>query len=366
MPSSLYIGLMSGTSLDGIDVALVDFNNGAELVAHGHRRLPEALTDILLALSQSNAPVSLEQVGQLETLLGGAFAEAVTAFCSEHRLAPDSIRAIGSHGQTLRHDPKAEIPYTLQFGDANIIAERTGITTVADFRRRDVAAGGQGAPLVPAFHAALFGQSGRERAVVNIGGIANITLLPADGGITGFDCGPGNGLMDAWCRRHWNIAFDANGDKAALGLPDDELLERLLLDPWLQLPPPKSTGRDYFQLDWLDYHLQGLHLTPESVLCTLNRFTARTIADAIQLSGSAWESVFVCGGGVHNVLLMRNLQALLPCLVQSTAVLGVDPDYVEAMAFAWLAKQCLEGGPGNVVGVTGAAGPRILGAIYQA
>ena len=161
MPSSLYIGLMSGTSLDGIDVALVDFNNGAELVAHGHRPLPEALTDILLALSQSNAPVSLEQVGQLETLLGGAFAEAVTDFCAEHRLAPESIRAIGSHGQTLRHDPKGKIPYTLQFGDANIIAERTGITTVADFRRRDVAAGGQGAPLVPAFHAALFGQSGR-------------------------------------------------------------------------------------------------------------------------------------------------------------------------------------------------------------
>lgn len=366
MPSSLYIGLMSGTSLDGIDVALVDFENGAELVAHGHRRLPETLTDILLALSQSNAPVSLEQVGRLETLLGEAFAEAVTDFCAEHRLAPASIRAIGSHGQTLRHDPIGEIPYTLQFGDANIIAERTGITTVADFRRRDVAAGGQGAPLVPAFHAALFGSSERDRAVVNIGGIANITLLPAGGGITGFDCGPGNGLMDAWCRRHWNIAFDAQGQKAALGQPDDELLERLLLDPWLQLPPPKSTGRDYFQLDWLDYHLQGLHLAPESVLCTLNRFTARTIADAIRLSGSAWESVFVCGGGVHNALLMRSLQALMPCPVRSTAVLGVDPDYVEAMAFAWLAKQCLEGRCGNVVDVTGAAGPRILGAVYQA
>ena len=197
MPSTLYIGLMSGTSLDGIDVALVDFNNGAHLIAHGHRRLPSGLTDILLALSQSNAPVSLEQVGQLEKLLGEAFAEAVTAFCAEHRLPPESIRAIGSHGQTLRHDPKAEIPYTLQFGDANIIAERTGITTVADFRRRDVAAGGQGAPLVPAFHAALFGEAGRDRVVLNIGGIANVTLLPGDGRVSGFDCGPGNGLMDA-------------------------------------------------------------------------------------------------------------------------------------------------------------------------
>ena len=363
MPSSLYLGLMSGTSLDGIDVALVDFRNGAELVAHGHRRLPEALTDILLALSQSNAPVSLEQVGRLETRLGEAFAEAVTDFCARHRLSPEDIRAIGSHGQTLRHDPKGEIPYTLQLGDANIIAERTGITTVADFRRRGVAAGGQGAPLVPAFHAALFGSSGQDRAVVNIGGIANITLLPADGGISGFDCGPGNGLMDAWCRRHWNIAYDAEGRLAEPGIADDELLERLLSDPWLQLPPPKSTGRDYFQLEWLDYHLQGLQLPPESVLRTLNLFTARTIADALAQAVHAPRSVYVCGGGVHNALLMRSLQALLPCPVQSTAVLGVDPDYVEAMAFAWLAKQCLEGRSGNVVDVTGAAGPRILGAV---
>jgi anhydro-N-acetylmuramic acid kinase len=366
MSSTLYIGLMSGTSLDGIDVALVDFNNGAHLIAHGHRRLPSGLTDMLLALSQSNAPVSLEQVGQLETLLGEAFAEAVMAFCAEHRLAPESIRAIGSHGQTLRHDPKAEIPYTLQFGDANIIAERTGITTVADFRRRDVAAGGQGAPLVPAFHAALFGEDDRDRVVVNIGGIANITLLPGNGRVSGFDCGPGNGLMDAWCRRHWNIAFDAEGRKAALGAPDSELLERLLSDPWLMLPPPKSTGRDYFQLDWLDYHLQGLQLSPESVLCTLNVLTARAIADAIQLHGGITESVYVCGGGVHNTLLMQNLQSLLPCPVQSTTALGVDPDYVEAMAFAWLAKQCLDSRSGNVVEVTGASGPRILGAIFQA
>ncbi|WP_395771548.1 anhydro-N-acetylmuramic acid kinase [Arenimonas sp.] len=366
MSSSLYIGLMSGTSLDGIDVALVDFNNGAELLAHGHCRLPAELTDRLLALSQSNAPVSLEQVGQLETLLGEAFAEAVMAFCAEHRLSPESIRAIGSHGQTLRHDPKGDIPYTLQLGDANILAERTGITTVADFRRRDVAAGGQGAPLVPAFHAALFSEAGQNRAVVNIGGIANVTLLSGDGRLSGFDCGPGNGLMDAWCRKHWGIAFDAEGRKAALGAADAELLERLLSDPWLQLAPPKSTGRDYFQLDWLDYHLRGLQLSPESVLCTLNVFTARAIAEAIQLYDRTPELVFVCGGGVHNTLLMQHLQALLTCPVQSTAALGVNPDYVEAMAFAWLAKQCLESLSGNVVEVTGAAGPRILGAIYQA
>lgn len=366
MASTLYIGLMSGTSLDGIDVALVDFAEGARLLAHGHRPLPADLTAALLTLSQSNAPVSLELVGQLETRLGVAFAEAVNAFCAAHGIAPGHIRAIGSHGQTVRHDPDGEVPYTLQLGDANLIAERTGITTVADFRRRDVAAGGQGAPLVPAFHRALFAQPGEDRAVVNIGGIANVTLLSHDGGVGGFDTGPGNGLMDAWCRRHWGVAFDDGGRRAAAGEINAELLERLLLDPWLQLPPPKSTGRDYFQLEWLDYHLQGLNLSPESVLHTLNAFTARSIADALSMSGFRPQALFVCGGGVHNALLMRHLQALLPCPVHSTATLGVDPDYVEAMAFAWLAKQCLDGRPGNVTEVTGAAGPRILGAIYQA
>jgi len=366
MASTLYIGLMSGTSLDGIDVALVDFTDGACLLAHGHRPLPADLTAALLTLSQSNAPVSLELVGQLETRLGTAFAEAVNAFCAAHGIAPEQIRAIGSHGQTVRHDPNGAVPYTLQLGDANLIAELTGITTVADFRRRDVAAGGQGAPLVPAFPRALFAQSGENRAVLNIGGIANVTLLSGDGAVGGFDTGPGNGLMDAWCRRHWGIAFDDGGRRAAAGEIDAELLERLLLDPWLQLPPPKSTGRDYFQLDWLDYHLQGLHLSPESVLHTLNAFTARSIADALSMADFGAEAVLVCGGGVHNALLMRHLQALLPCPVHSTAALGVDPDYVEAMAFAWLAKQCLDGLPGNVTDVTGAAGPRILGAIHQA
>lgn len=366
MASTLYIGLMSGTSLDGIDAALVDFKDGARLLARGHRPLPADLTSALLALSQSNAPVSLELIGQLETTLGKAFAEAVNALCAAHGIAPGQIRAIGSHGQTVRHDPNGALPYTLQLGDANLIAELTGITTVADFRRRDVAAGGQGAPLVPAFHKAVFAQPGEDRAVLNIGGIANVTLLLHDGTVGGFDTGPGNGLMDAWCRRHWDIAFDDGGRRAAAGAIDAELLERLLLDPWLQLPPPKSTGRDYFQLDWLDDQLQGLHSSPESVLHTLNAFTARSIADALSMAGFAPQSVLVCGGGVHNALLMRHLQELLSCPVRSTGALGIDPDYVEAMAFAWLAKQCLDGQPGNVTDVTGAAGPRILGAIYQA
>ncbi len=366
MHSTLYIGLMSGTSLDGIDIALVDFVDHAKLMHSGHYQLPEQLRAELLRLSQSNSAISLEQFGQLETALGQTFASAVNEFCQQNAFNPANIRAIGSHGQTIRHNPQGDLPYTLQMGDANIISERTGITTVADFRRRDVAAGGQGAPLVPAFHKALFAKPNSTRAIVNIGGIANITLLAADGAVTGFDTGPGNGLMDAWCQKHWHIAYDDNGQKAALGQIDQPLLEQLLSEPWLQLPAPKSTGRDMFNLEWLAVYLQNLSLSPETVLRTLNTFTAKTIADALLASSQNIEDVFVCGGGVHNALLMQNLQSLLPCPVQSTEVLGVDPDYVEAMAFAWLAKQCMEGKPGNVLEVTGAKGPRILGAIYQA
>ena len=366
MLSSLYIGLMSGTSLDGMDVALVEFADGTKLLHSGHYQLPEQLRAELLCLSQSNSAISLEQFGQLETALGQTFANAVNEFCQQNAVNLANIRAIGSHGQTVRHNPQGDFPYTLQMGDANIIAERTGITTVADFRRRDVAAGGQGAPLVPAFHQALFAKPNSTRAIVNIGGIANITLLAENGSVNGFDTGPGNGLMDAWCQKHWRIAYDDNGQKAALGQIDQPLLEQLLSEPWLQLPAPKSTGRDMFNLEWLAVHLQNLSLSPETVLRTLNTFTAKTIADALLASSQNIEDAFVCGGGVHNALLMQNLQSLLPCPVQSTEVLGADPDYVEAMAFAWLAKQCIDGKPGNVVDVTGAKGSRILGAIYQA
>lgn len=366
MASALYIGLMSGTSLDGIDVALVDFSDGAKLVAKAHHPMPTLLTAILLQMSQSNAAVSLEQVGHLDTALGQAFADAVSAFLANNAIDPNCVRAIGSHGQTVRHSPHGDQPFTLQLGDANIIAERSGITTVADFRRRDVAAGGQGAPLVPAFHRSLFSDTSKNLAVINIGGIANITLLPSSGSVTGFDTGPGNGLMDAWCQRHWQLAYDENGNKALLGQVDSQLLERLLSDPWLQLPPPKSTGRDVFQLEWLDHQLQGLELSPESVLRTLNAFSAHTIALALLDSTLPVDDVYVCGGGVHNALLMQSLREQLHCPVMSTAEAGVDPDFVEAMAFAWLAKQCLDGKPGNLVEVTGAAGPRILGAIYQA
>ena len=357
---------MSGTSLDGIDVALVDFAHGARLVAHHHFLLPDELKANLLTLTQTNTLLSFDQIGHLETALGQAFAVAVMQFCELHHIQAKDIVAIGSHGQTVRHQPYGELPFTLQLGDANFIAELTKINTVADFRRRDVAAGGQGAPLVPAFHQALFAKAQTNRAIVNIGGIANITLLPSNGAITGFDTGPGNGLMDAWCQAQWQMTYDDNGKKAAQGHLDQKLLTQLLSDPWLKLPAPKSTGRDTFNLDWLEVHLLDISLSPESVLHTLNAFTAQTIADALLANKTDLDDIFVCGGGVHNALLMQNLQNLLPCPVQSTKVLGVDPDYVEAMAFAWLAKQCIEGKAGNEVAVTGAKGPRILGAIYQA
>ena len=366
MPSLLYIGLMSGTSLDGIDVALVDFADGASLIAHSHVLLPGALKAELLTLTQSNAMLSFDQIGRLETALGQAFADAVNQFCSSHNIQAKDISAIGSHGQTVRHQPYGELPFTLQLGDANIIAERTKIKTVADFRRRDVAAGGQGAPLVPAFHHALFAKAQTNRAVVNIGGIANITVLTSNGDVMGFDTGPGNGLMDAWCQANWQMPYDDQGLKAQQGEVDKELLNKLLADPWLQLPPPKSTGRDVYNLAWLNSFLTESKLKPESVLRTLNEFTARTITEALLQQCSQLDDVFICGGGIHNSLLMQSIQNLLPCNVQSTAILGVNPDYVEAMAFAWLAKQCIEGKAGNVVNVTGAFGPRILGAIYQA
>jgi anhydro-N-acetylmuramic acid kinase len=366
MPSSLYIGLMSGTSLDGIDVAMVDFAEGATLLHSAHYPLPDMLRSNLLRLSQSNSTITLEQYGMLETELGQIFSDTVNAFCNRYAINRENVHVIGSHGQTVRHNPQGALPYTLQLGDANIIAERTGITTIADFRRRDVAAGGQGAPLVPAFHQALFAKPNSTRAIINIGGIANITLLTADGKVSGFDTGPGNGLMDAWCQKHWHISYDDKGQKAALGQVDQPLLSQLLSEPWFKLPAPKSTGRDVFNLEWLAVYLNNLALSPESVLCTLNAFTARTICNALLAHSAEVEEVFVCGGGVHNALLMQNIQSLLVCPVQSTAILGVDPDYVEAMAFAWLAKQCIEGRPGNVVDVTGANGSRILGAIYQA
>ncbi|MEO8161714.1 MAG: anhydro-N-acetylmuramic acid kinase, partial [Arenimonas sp.] len=309
--------------------------------------------------------VDLDELGELDTRLGQAFAHASNALLREAGVEAKRVRAIGSHGQTLRHRPQGEAPFTLQLGDANVIAESTGIDTVADFRRRDVAAGGQGAPLVPAFHAATLANAAEDRAVLNLGGIANLTLLPVHGAVRGFDTGPGNGLMDAWCLRHRGEPFDRAGAFAATGRVEKALLARLLDEPWLALPPPKSTGRDQFHLPWLEARLGTTAIMPEDVQATLARFTARSVAEALRAQLPTCARVLVCGGGVHNPVLLAELRAALPgMVVESTGEHALDPDFVEAMAFAWLAREFLARRPGNLAAVTGARGARVLGALF--
>ena len=367
----LFLGLISGTSADGIDAALVRFAGDEpharpELIAG--RTLPwdAGLRARLVALGQQAAMLGLDDVGELDVRIGRAFAEAANAVIADAGIRRGAVAAIGSHGQTLRHRPHGDAPFTLQLGDPSTIAERCGIRVVADFRRRDVAAGGHGAPLVPAFHAATLHDPGEDRAALNLGGIANLTLLPAHGTVRGFDTGPANGLMDAWCLRHVGHAYDAGGAFAASGTVDDALLARLLAEPWFLAPPPKSTGRDQFHLDWVEAALAG-HESAADVQATLLALTARTVADALRATQPGTRRVIACGGGVHNPVLLAALAEAMPdAIIESSALHGLDPDFVEAMAFAWLARECLAGRPGNLPAVTGAAGPRVLGAVYPA
>lgn len=363
-----FIGLMSGTSVDGIDAALVSFEPSPRIVHAITHPMADALVASILQVSQTDGAMSLDELGRLDQRLGEALAEAAMQLLDDSGIPIDRVIAIGSHGQTLRHRPSGDAPFTMQAGDANVIAERTGLTTVADFRRRDVAAGGQGAPLVPAFHAAMLHSPTEDRAVLNIGGIANVTLLPAAGPVSGFDTGPGNALMDAWCLRHRGTRYDAGGSFAGAGQCSQELLQRLLSDPWLALPPPKSTGRDQFHLGWLEQQLSdACALGAADVQATLAQFTAASIALAITAHLPGCQRLIVCGGGVHNPVLMAQLVKLLPALlVESTAGHGMDPDFVEAMAFAWLARETLAGRPGNLPAVTGARGARVLGCVYPA
>ena len=379
----LFLGMISGTSADGIDVAIARFHE------HEHdaeaERAPRAdvlfghtypwdteLRAVLVELGQHAPKLTLDEIGELDVRIGAAFAAAAAQAIRDSGLRREGIAAIGSHGQTLRHRPDGRRldgvhRFTLQLGDANLIAEATGIRTVADFRRRDVAAGGHGAPLLPALHAALLSSPVEDRAVLNLGGIANLTLLPAsDGhGVRGFDTGPANGLMDAWCLRHTDAGFDRGGAFAAGGRVDESLLARLLDEPWFALGPPKSTGRDQFHLTWVESKLGGDE-TPADVQATLLALTARTVADALLATLPGAKRVIGCGGGVHNPVLMRALADALPGIaVESTAAHGIDPDVVEALGFAWLARQTVLGRPGNLASVTGAAGPRVLGAIYS-
>jgi anhydro-N-acetylmuramic acid kinase len=371
-PSQLYVGLMSGTSADGIDAALVRFDSPdphahVELLHGLSRPWDETVRERLLHLGQGGDITSLDDIGHLDVQIAHAFADATLALLAGAGVQAAAVRAIGSHGQTIRHRPGAPWPFTWQLGDGNVIAERTGITTVADFRRRDVAAGGHGAPLLPALHAALLQAPDEQRAVLNLGGIANLTLLPRDGVVRGFDTGPANALLDAWCGVHNGAAFDADGAFGASGRHDPRLLAVLLQDAWFQLGPPKSTGREQFHLAWLQARLTSPALAPADVPATLVELTAASVADALLAAQPDTARLLVCGGGVHNPVLLDRIRARLPGVaVESTAAHGVDPDFVEAMGFAWLARQALLGRPGNLPSVNGARGPRVLGAVHPA
>lgn len=369
----LYIGLISGTSMDAADAALMDLSDPLRprVVAAGSRHLDKTLRDELLTLAQGDAGIALGKLGELDQRLGRLFAETANAVLEQAGVPADQVRAIGSHGQTLHHAPNAPYPFTTQIGDPNVIAELTGITTVADFRRRDMAAGGQGAPMVPAFHHALFSSQEESRCIVNIGGIANITLLPAADAqpVSGFDTGPGNALMDAWIRAHLGEPYDRNGRWAAEADVDEGLLQALMRDPFFHRPAPKSTGREYFNITWLRRQLAAFSRqpTPAIVQRTLCELTARTIAMGLAGSGVDTDRVLLCGGGVHNAVLRSALaSALAPRQVQDTTEYGLDADNVEACAFAWLAMRTIKGLPGNLPAVTGARLPVVLGGIYPA
>ncbi len=368
MTADLFLGLISGTSADGIDAVLMRFDPCLEQVAGRTFPYPEDLRAAILGISQSCDSTTLDMLGELDAAIGEAFAEAALALLDSAAIPAHWVAAIGSHGQTLRHRPRAALPFTLQVGDPHRIAERCGVTTVADFRRRDVAAGGQGAPLVPGLHAALFSSPDEDRAVLNLGGIGNLSLLPRSGDVQGFDTGPANGLLDAWALRCRGLGFDQHGAFAREGSICPELLDALLDDSYFAQPPPKSTGRDHFHLAWLQERLLRFPASDADVQATLVALSARSIADALRGAQPATARVLACGGGVHNPALMEALTERLgpACRLETTASHGLDPDFVEAAAFAWLARETLAGRAGNVASATGAAGPRVLGAIIPA
>ena len=362
--SPLYIGLMSGTSVDGIDAALVDFSQAQpKLIAFACTPFPDAVKQQIQRISLPNQLLLLSEYGALDCQLGHLFADAVNQLLARENIAPTAIAAIGSHGQTVFHQPNSDFPFSLQIGDPNVIAQKTGITTIADFRRRDMAAGGQGAPLAPAFHQAVFAQQAEKITVLNIGGIANITILFKNQ-VVAFDTGVGNTLMDYWVNKHLQQAYDKNGDWARLGRVIPALLARLKQADYFSALPPKSTGKEYFSPAWLENHLAAFPAFKlEDVQTTLCHFTAETISDAISQYAIETERVLVCGGGVYNTYLMELLNRG-NYAVSSTAEYGVCPNAMEAMAFAWLAKQTLQHATGNLTAVTGATTPVILGGIY--
>jgi len=376
--SGLYIGLMSGTSLDGVDGVIADFETQPpRVLAHAHAPFPPALRDELLALNTSG-PNEMHRAALAANALMRVYAQVVSALLDRSGLNAAQVRAIGAHGQTVRHRPQAfdGTGYTIQLCQPALLAELTGIDVVADFRSRDVAAGGQGAPLAPFFHRAWFGQPGQALGLLNVGGIANLTVLHADGTQQGWDCGPGNALMDGWCQRHQGAAYDDQGKWAASGTVSQALLTRLLTEPYFSAPPPKSTGRDLFHLAWLASHLAAYAasqpagtqpLAPVDVQTTLADLTARSCADDMRRHAPGVTRLIVCGGGAFNTYLMRRLSALLPGVqVTSSDAGGLPPLQVEAAAFAWLARQALLREKLQLQSTTGARGARVLGGIYPA
>ncbi len=370
---NIYLGLMSGTSIDSIDVAAVEFTHDIPQVLGSHSHpIPEKLREQILNLCLPGKD-SVQLYCETDNQLGELFSEAALRLIDSLNIQPNQIAAIGSHGQTIRHLPPSsgtnteKAGYSLQISDPNIIAARTGCTVVADFRRADMALGGHGAPLVPAFHQRLFSHPEKNRVIVNIGGIANITVLAANGDCSGYDTGPGNILMDSWCQRHLGTAFDNNGDWGNSGTVDNQLLSQLKSHSFFAQSAPKSTGREEFNQRWLEEQLAGHDLPAEDIQATLMQLTAEGIADQIKHLDLPISEVFVCGGGVLNGALMQRLAKAIPeSTVRSTSELGLDPNWVEACAFAWLAKQRLEGKPGNLPSVTGASKEAILGGIYLA
>ena len=363
-----YIGMMSGTSIDGIDAVLVELDNkNITLMGQYSAAIPDTIRDAILRLTQPGHD-EINQLLELDARLGELFANTVIQLCQQTRVAAREVKAIGHHGQTIRHRPTPPYANTLQIGDPNYIAEFTGITTVADFRRRNIAQGGQGAPLLPAFHSHVFRDPQQMRAIVNIGGISNVTILIPGENTFGFDTGPGNMLMDLWCKKHKGTSYDNNGDFAASGNIYQPLLADLLAHPYFNMPPPKSTGRELFHEEWLNTYLENHPaLPPADVQATLTAFTTRSIQQAILKYAPQITEVYLCGGGAFNQHLVKEIRHLLePRQVDSTQALGIPPQLVEAIAFAWFAKQTLHQQSVDLMDTTGSDRPTLLGGIYFA
>ncbi len=361
----LYIGAMTGTSVDALDLALISTIGMLKIERGATTPLPDELRKNLLALVTSSQPIDLDFLGHADVALGRFIGEAVLDFLTTSGLQACNIVAIGSHGQTIRHRPGGPNAFTMQIGDPHYITELTGIPVVADFRRRDIAAGGQGAPLVPPFHRAIFADKKERRIILNIGGIANITRLASGELLTGCDTGPGNGLSDVWTARHLQQPQDHDGAWARSGKLNEPLLKAFLSDPYFAMPVPKSTGREYFNIDWIEKYAQPHSIPPEDVQATLIECTVCSIALAINQAFAETDRVIVCGGGRRNRYLMERLGAAMACPVEPSEIHGVDGDSLEAAAFAWLAMKTVQNEPGNEPSVTGARRRNVLGAIFR-